>query len=84
MQNSRGTAMYEKVDTDYLIQYTEKNLNTYDDQSYDFYIIGRHLRYHFLFYRIYFFKYLFSFSFCPCNWRLGEFMKNVLYPLCNI
>ncbi len=34
------TAMYEKVDTDYLIQYTEKILNTCDDQSYDFYIIG--------------------------------------------
>lgn len=34
------TAMYEKVDTDYLIQYTEKILNTYDTQSYDFYIIG--------------------------------------------
>ena len=30
------TAMYEKVDTDYLIQYTEKILNTYDDQSYVF------------------------------------------------
>ena len=34
------TAMCEKVDTDYLIQYTERILNTYDDQSYDFYIIG--------------------------------------------
>lgn len=34
------TAMCEKVDTDYLIQYTEKILNTYDDQSYDYYIIG--------------------------------------------
>lgn len=34
------TAMDEKVDVDFLIQYTEKILNTYDDQCYDFYIIG--------------------------------------------
>lgn len=34
------TAMDEKVDVDYLVQYTEKILNTYDDQCFDFYIIG--------------------------------------------
>lgn len=36
------TAMDEKVDVDFLIQYTEKILNTYDDQCYDFYVIGEY------------------------------------------
>ncbi|MFR1354310.1 DUF4209 domain-containing protein [[Clostridium] symbiosum] len=34
------TAKKESVDVDYLLQYTEKILNTYDDKSYDYQIIG--------------------------------------------
>lgn len=35
------TAIEEKVDVNYLLQFTEKILNTYDDQSYDYRIIGQ-------------------------------------------
>lgn len=34
------TAANEHVDEDYLLQYTEKILNMYDDKSYDYHIIG--------------------------------------------
>lgn len=34
------TAANENVDEDYLLQYTEKILNLYDDKSYDYHIIG--------------------------------------------
>ena len=35
-----NTALEEKVDTEYLLQYTEKIISSFDDRSYDYLLIG--------------------------------------------